>query len=124
MNFEMLHEAFHNQVRASASAPVEVRGSGIGMLDCSRQVLMSVRSLIQSKGRCWWRLRSFYLRFLFGQAFEHLVSSRVFVCVAAPSANIRSEFVRYRCVVEREDLKKAIEKMGQTNLKKWFSKAQ
>jgi len=98
MNFEMLHEAFHNQVRASASAPVEVRGSGIGMLDCSRQVLMS--------------------------AFEHLVSSRVFVCIAAPSTSIRSEFVRYRCVVEREDLKKAIEKMGQTSLKKWFSKAQ
>jgi origin recognition complex subunit 4 len=46
------------------------------------------------------------------------------VPVAAPSANISKEFVRYRCVVDREEVKKAVEKMGQTNLKKWLSKAQ
>ena len=34
------------------------------------------------------------------------------------------QFLRYRCVVDREDIKKAVEAVGQTNLKKWFSKAQ
>lgn len=42
--FEMLHEYFRDQVRASMSAPVQVNGGGIGMVRCSREVLMSVRS--------------------------------------------------------------------------------
>ena len=46
MTFEMLRDGFHNQVRTSTSAPVEVRGNGIGMLDCSRPVLMSVGLLL------------------------------------------------------------------------------
>jgi hypothetical protein len=57
------------------------------------------------------------------QAFEMLVASKVFVATAAPSATMACEFVRYRCVVERGDIKKATEEMGQTNLKKWLSKA-
>jgi hypothetical protein len=58
------------------------------------------------------------------QAFEMLVTSKAFVAAAAPSATMACEFVRYRCVVERGDIKKATEEMGQTNLKKWLSKAQ
>jgi origin recognition complex subunit 4 len=58
------------------------------------------------------------------QAFELLVASKVFVATAAPSITMRSEFVRYRCTVEKRDVKRAIEEMGQTNLKKWLSKAQ
>jgi origin recognition complex subunit 4 len=53
-----------------------------------------------------------------------LVSAKIFVCVTTPSSNIAKEFVRYRCVVERDEVKKAVEKMGQTNLKKWLNKAQ
>jgi origin recognition complex subunit 4 len=49
---------------------------------------------------------------------------RAFVHVAASSSSVAKEFLRYRCVVEREEVKKAVEKMGQTNLKKWLSKAQ
>ena len=52
------------------------------------------------------------------------MASKVFVATAAPSTTVASEFVRYRCVVERGDVKKATEEMGQTNLKKWLSKAQ
>jgi origin recognition complex subunit 4 len=38
----MLHEYFRDQVRASMSAPVQVNGGSIGMVRCSREVLMSV----------------------------------------------------------------------------------
>jgi hypothetical protein len=40
--FEMLHEYFRDQVRASSSAPVQVNGGSIGMVRCNREVLMSV----------------------------------------------------------------------------------
>lgn len=41
--FEMLHDAFRDQVRTSLSAPVQVDGGGIGMVRCSRDVLFGVR---------------------------------------------------------------------------------
>ena len=41
-SFEMVHEIFRDQVRASTSAPVEVDGGSIGMINCSREVLRSV----------------------------------------------------------------------------------
>lgn len=46
--FDMLYEAFSDQVRASLSAPVQVEGGGIGMVRCSREVLMAVGSVQQS----------------------------------------------------------------------------
>ncbi|TCD69691.1 hypothetical protein EIP91_006708 [Steccherinum ochraceum] len=96
--FEMLYEAFCDQVRTSQSAPVQVEGGGIGMVRCSREVLMG--------------------------AFEQLVSLRAFVAVAGPSQGTSKGFVRHRCSIERADVKKAVEKMGQLSLRKWFSKAQ
>jgi origin recognition complex subunit 4 len=42
---------------------------------------------------------------------------------SAGSASLSREFVKYRCLPEREDVKKAVDKIGQTNLKKWFGKA-
>jgi origin recognition complex subunit 4 len=53
-----------------------------------------------------------------------LESAKVFVGASAPSSSIPREFVRYRCMVEREAVKQAVEKIGQTNLKKWLNKAQ
>ena len=38
--------------------------------------------------------------------------------------NTAREFVRYRCMVERDEVKKTVETVGQTSLKKWFFKAQ
>ena len=40
--FEMLHEAFRDQVRATSSAPVQFGGGGIGMRHCDREVLIAV----------------------------------------------------------------------------------
>ncbi|KAF8165317.1 origin recognition complex subunit 4 C-terminus-domain-containing protein [Crassisporium funariophilum] len=40
--FEMLFNNFRDQVRASTSAPVQVNGGSIGMVRCSRGMLMSV----------------------------------------------------------------------------------
>ncbi|KAF5388236.1 hypothetical protein D9615_000436 [Tricholomella constricta] len=96
--FEMLHEYFRDQVRASTSAPVQVNGGSIGMVRCSRQVLMT--------------------------AFEDLIATKVFVPVAAFAPSEAKEFVKYRSVVDREDVKKAVDKMSQVNLKKWLTKAQ
>ncbi|KAI0698593.1 origin recognition complex subunit 4 C-terminus-domain-containing protein [Cytidiella melzeri] len=94
VTFEMLQERFRDQVRTSLSAPVQVEGGGIGMMRCSRET------------------------------FETLVSQRLFVSIAPPAAGTGKEFVKYRCTIDRSDVKKAVEKMGQLNLKKWFSKAQ
>ncbi|CAL1700657.1 unnamed protein product [Somion occarium] len=94
--FEMLHEAFRDQVRTSLSAPVQVRGGGIGMVRCSREVLIG--------------------------AFERLIALRIFVAAAIPSAGISREFVRYRSTLDHADVKLTVERTGQLNLKKWLSK--
>ncbi|KAK7695835.1 hypothetical protein QCA50_000473 [Cerrena zonata] len=64
----MLHEAFQDQVRISRSAPVQVQGGGISMIDCDKDILIG--------------------------AFERLVVLRIFVSVAAPTAGISKEFVQ------------------------------
>ncbi|KAJ8487564.1 hypothetical protein ONZ51_g4117 [Trametes cubensis] len=96
--FEMLHEAFKNQVRTSQSAPVHIEGGGIGMVRCSREVLFA--------------------------AFERLADLRIFLSAAAPGSTVGREFALYRSAVDRFTVKKAVETMGQLNLKKWFTKAQ
>ncbi|KAI0650378.1 origin recognition complex subunit 4 C-terminus-domain-containing protein [Trametes meyenii] len=96
--FEMLHETFKNQVRTSQSAPVHIEGGGIGMVRCSRDVLFA--------------------------AFERLADLRIFQPAAAPNATVGREFALYRSSVDRFAVKKAVEAIGQLNLKKWFTKAQ
>lgn len=49
---------------------------------------------------------------------------RVFVNVAAASSMVAKEFVKYRSSVEREDVKRAVEKLGTMSLKKWLGKSQ
>ncbi|TFK43502.1 origin recognition complex subunit 4 C-terminus-domain-containing protein [Crucibulum laeve] len=87
-SFEMLHETFRDQVRTSASAPIQINGGSIGM------------------------------------AFEALISAKIFVCAAAPTTTVVKEFIKYRCVVERDEVKKTVDKTGQINLKKWLNRAQ
>ena len=43
--FEMLYECFRDQLRASSSAPVQVNGGHIGMVKCTREILMTVKIL-------------------------------------------------------------------------------
>jgi len=40
--FEMLFTAFRNQLRASMVAPVQVNGGSVGMVRCSKAILLSV----------------------------------------------------------------------------------
>ncbi|PFH52752.1 hypothetical protein AMATHDRAFT_139382 [Amanita thiersii Skay4041] len=94
LTFEMLFESFRNQVRASTSAPVQIQGGSIGMMRCSRP------------------------------AFELLISAYIFVPTTVPSLTTAKEFVKYRCSLERDDIKKAVDKFGQTNVKKWLYKSQ
>lgn len=49
---------------------------------------------------------------------------KLFVATMGSSAGVNKEFLKHRTIVEREDLRLAVERMGQTNVKKWFSKAQ
>ena len=58
------------------------------------------------------------------QAFERLVSVRVFVGVSATSSMVAKEFVKYRSSVEREEVKRTVEKLGTMSLKKWLGKSQ
>ncbi|KAF7344489.1 AAA domain-containing protein [Mycena sanguinolenta] len=92
--FEMLRERVRDQIRISSSAPVEINGSSIGMPKCSRVVLMS--------------------------AFESLVSARILAPTVAPSASVAKGFVRFRSVVSREDVKKAVQTRNDMNLSKWL----
>lgn len=58
------------------------------------------------------------------KAFEELVVAKVFVCMAAAVPSIAKEFLKYRSIVGQEEVKKAVEKTGQINLRKWLTKAQ
>ncbi|KAI9467210.1 origin recognition complex subunit 4 C-terminus-domain-containing protein [Lactarius psammicola] len=96
--FEMLHDSFQKQVRTSQSAPVQIGGSSIGMVRCSKEVLMT--------------------------AFEQLIANKVFVAVTPVPAGTMKQFVRYKCVVEKEGVRQMVSGMGQTNLNQWFKRAQ
>ncbi|KAK7061744.1 AAA domain-containing protein [Favolaschia claudopus] len=95
--FEMLYERVRDQIRFSASAPVQINGISIGMPQCPRSVLMS--------------------------AFESLVSANLVAPSVAHSVGVNKEFVKYRAVVGREDVKKAIQTRNDINLTKWLTKS-
>ncbi|KAJ7071142.1 origin recognition complex subunit 4 C-terminus-domain-containing protein [Mycena amicta] len=95
--FEMLYERVRDQIRVSTSAPVQFNGSSVGMPQCSRSVLLS--------------------------AFESMVSAKIITLVASSSTGMAKEFVKYRAVAGREDIKKALQLKGDVNLTKWFTKA-
>ncbi|KAF5321473.1 hypothetical protein D9619_000655 [Psilocybe cf. subviscida] len=95
--FEMLHEAFRKQLKDSASAPVMINGANIGMMRCSRAVLMN--------------------------AFEEMVAAKIFVCSVAPASTVGKEFMKHRCSILFGDIRPIVERSGLTNLKKWLNKA-
>ncbi|KAF9478148.1 hypothetical protein BDN70DRAFT_906883 [Pholiota conissans] len=96
--FEMLYETYKDQVRALVSAPVQFNGGSIGMMRCPREVLIST--------------------------FEDLVAVKIFTCTMASPSIIAKQFIKYRCAVDRHDIKGIVEKAGSTNLKKWLNKSQ
>lgn len=85
------------------------------MVKCGRHTLMGVRTL---------SLMSDFISKLSWQAFEQLANVKAFVPITAPLANVAQEFVKYRCVVHRDDVKKTVDKGGQMSLKKWLGKSQ
>ena len=118
----MLHQLFRDQVRISIAAPVQIEGGGsIGMVKCSRQVMMGVSSYFRPTLKILIVFASVRDRV---QAFEHLVSVRVFVGVSAASSMVSKEFVKYRSSVERGEVKRTVEKLGTMSLKKWLGKSQ
>jgi len=98
ITFEMLHDSFQKQVRTSQSAPVQIGGSSIGMVRCNKEVLMT--------------------------AFEQLIATKVFAVVTPVPAGTMKQFVRYKCMVEKEDVRQMVSAMGQTHLNQWFKRAQ
>lgn len=57
------------------------------------------------------------------QAYESLTAARIFIPVAGSSA-MSKEFVKHRCSVDRDVVKRMVDKSGQVNLRKWLNKAQ
>ncbi|KAL5487849.1 ORC4 [Sanghuangporus weigelae] len=96
--FEMLYDLFAIQVRTSFAAPVMLGGGSIWMVNISRRTLMG--------------------------AFEELIQMKIFVQTAPSASSVGRQFFKYRCAVERGDVKSAVDRIGQTSLKKWFSKLQ
>ncbi|KZS97576.1 hypothetical protein SISNIDRAFT_472560 [Sistotremastrum niveocremeum HHB9708] len=58
-----------------------------------------------------------------GMAFENLVEAQIFESTTAASSNFDKRYNKYRCAIEREEIRLAIDRTGQTNLKKWFSRS-
>jgi len=58
------------------------------------------------------------------QAFEHLIAARVFVCVIPVPAGTTREFLRYKCMVGKEEVRQMVSAIGQTTLNQWFKRAQ
>lgn len=116
MNFAMLHESFRDQVRNSQSAPVHVEGGGIGMIRCSREVLRTVCDPIQDSV-------SSADGFLISQAFESLISVRVFEAASSSTSSIDKDFALYRYTISRQEVKNVVDATGQINFKRWFTKA-
>ncbi|KAH9049591.1 origin recognition complex subunit 4 C-terminus-domain-containing protein [Lactarius hengduanensis] len=98
ITFEMLHDSFQKQVRTSQSAPVQIGGSSIGMVRCSKEVLMTT--------------------------FEQLIATKVFVAVTPIPAGTMKQFVRYKCMVEKEGIRQMVSAIGQTNLNQWLKRSQ
>ncbi|KAI0796660.1 origin recognition complex subunit 4 C-terminus-domain-containing protein [Abortiporus biennis] len=94
--FEMLCEAFYEQLKTSASAPVNIEGGGLGMVRCSRDQLLG--------------------------AMERLVSFRAFKPAASIATGTTKEFVRYRCTIDRKSIKDAVDRSGQLHLRRWLGK--
>ena len=46
----------------------------------------------------------------------------MFISVAPHSASVAKEFVKYRCVVGKDEVKKAVDATGRMNLRKWLMK--
>jgi origin recognition complex subunit 4 len=59
---------------------------------------------------------------LFMQAFEDLISVRIFQPIGPVSATTAKQYIKYRCAVERYEIKEGIEKQGNTNLKHWLKR--
>ncbi|VDB99840.1 unnamed protein product [Peniophora sp. CBMAI 1063] len=95
VTFEMLYESCRRQISASQAALAVVASGGVGMIACSRSVFFAT--------------------------FESMVDSRTFISVPGGS-NTARQFMRYRCMVERDQVKRAVDANGQTNLRKWFNK--
>ena len=49
---------------------------------------------------------------------------QIFLSITTLTPSIPKEFLKYRCVVDRAEVKKGIEMTGQINLKKWLMRAQ
>ncbi|KAJ4469106.1 hypothetical protein C8J55DRAFT_584402, partial [Lentinula edodes] len=55
-----------------------------------------------------------------GMALEHLISAQIFVSLSGPSVNAGKNFLKYRCSVDREDVKKSVERNGHSSLTKFL----
>lgn len=57
------------------------------------------------------------------QAYEQLVALHVFTAAAPITAGTAKGFARYRCALDRTEVKEVVAQIGQLNLRKWFSKS-
>ncbi|KAF9075868.1 origin recognition complex subunit 4 C-terminus-domain-containing protein [Rhodocollybia butyracea] len=99
LTFEMLYDYVRTAIRVTHTAPVQVNGGSIGMVRCSRPVLWAA------------------------SAFEQLISAQIFIPTAASSINIGKNFLKYRCSVNREDVKKSVDNNGHSSLKQFLKRA-
>jgi hypothetical protein len=55
------------------------------------------------------------------QAFEELVRLKVLQATSGPgTSGMQSEYVKHRCMVDRESMRRVVEKNGTTAVKNWL----
>ena len=58
------------------------------------------------------------------KAFEQLIAAKVFVCMTPVPAGTTKEFVRYKCMVDKVEVRRMVSAIGQTTLNQWYKRAQ
>lgn len=62
------------------------------------------------------------INLIFAQAFEQLVSAQIFVPLSGSSGGVGKDFYKYRCSVNREDVRRGVEKNGNTTLNRFLKR--
>ncbi|KAF9514671.1 hypothetical protein BS47DRAFT_855847 [Hydnum rufescens UP504] len=97
LTFEHLFDTFSRATKQSSSVNVSLDGVSIGLQTLPREILFA--------------------------AFEYLISIGIFKHSGTSSSSTARQFVRYRCEVDKKDIKAALDKKNHTQLKRWFSRA-
>ncbi|KAF8338022.1 origin recognition complex subunit 4 C-terminus-domain-containing protein [Cantharellus anzutake] len=94
--FEYLFDLYTRAAKQSASLNVSLDGVSIGLLQLSREILT---------GAC-----------------DDLITLRIFLPSGPTSTSTSRQYIKYRCEATKEEVRNAVERRANTQLKRWLQK--